>query len=202
RESLKLLQPASRVPLLLRQIPIFKNEIIAGFIDLALERAYVYREHAPSEVITLDGDGLDARLKDARFSMLETLADHDDELMEQLLADIPPPRDRVFDDLAKELRDGVVCPVLMGVATRTNGVLRLLKALRHEAPGVAATAKRLGVKTNGDAVAMVLKTFHTTHGGKLSVGRVLQRPIGEGVTLSSPSDGGGRVPGGRELLGR
>ena len=202
RESLKLLQPASRAPLLLRQIPIFKNEIIAGFIDLALERAYVYREHAPSEVITLDGDGLDARLKDARFSMLETLADHDDELMEQLLADIPPPRDRVFDDLAKELRDGVACPVLMGVATRTNGVLRLLKALRHEAPGVAATAKRLGVKTGGDAVAVGLKTFHTTHGGKLSVARVLNGQIGDGVTLSSPSAEAGRVSGVAKLLGQ
>ena len=78
--------------------------------------------------------------------MLEKLADHDDELMEQLLADIPPPRDKVFDDLAKELRDGLVVPVLMGVATRTNGVLRLLKALRHEAPNVETTAKRLGVK--------------------------------------------------------
>src|SRR6266404_2316411 len=76
RESLKLLQPASRVPLLLRQIPIFKNEIITGFVDLALERAFVYREHAPSEVITLDGEALDSQ-KDARFSMLETLADHD-----------------------------------------------------------------------------------------------------------------------------
>ena len=202
RESLKLLQPASRAPLLLRQIPIFKNEIIAGFIDLALERAYVYREHAPSEVITLDGDGLDTRLKDARFSMLETLADHDDELMEQLLADIPPPRDRVFDDLAKELRDGVACPVLMGVATRTNGVLRLLKALRHEAPGVAATAKRLGVKTGGDAVAVGLKTFHTTHGGKLSVARVLNGQIGDGVTLSSPSAEAGRVSGVAKLLGQ
>jgi len=202
RESLKLLQPASRAPLLLRQIPIFKNEIIAGFIDLALERAYVYREHAPSEVITLDGDGLDARLKDARFSMLETLADHDDELMEQLLADIPPPRDRVFDDLAKELRDGVACPVLMGVATRTNGVLRLLKALRHEAPGVTATAKRLGVKTSGDAVAVGLKTFHTTHGGKLSVARVLNGQIGDGVTLSSPNAEAGRVSGVAKLLGQ
>ncbi|HKD30189.1 MAG TPA: elongation factor G [Xanthobacteraceae bacterium] len=202
RESLKLLQPASRAPLLLRQIPIFKNEIIAGFIDLALERAYVYREHAPSEVITLDGDGLDTRLKDARFSMLETLADHDDELMEQLLADIPPPRDRVFDDLAKELRDGVACPVLMGVATRTNGVLRLLKALRHEAPGVTATAKRLGVKTSGDAVAVGLKTFHTTHGGKLSVARVLNGQIGDGVTLSSPNAEAGRVSGVAKLLGQ
>jgi len=115
RESLKLLQPASRVPLLLRQIPIWKNEIITGFVDLALERAFVYREHAASEMIALEGDELSSE-KDARFTMLETLADHDDELMEQLLADIPPPRDRVFDDLAKELRDGLVCPVLIGVA--------------------------------------------------------------------------------------
>ena len=172
RESLKLLQPASRVPLLLRQIPIWNNEIVTGFVDLALERAYVYKEHAPSEVVKID----DTDHKDARFSMLETLADHDDELMEQLLADIPPPRDRVFDDLAKELRDGLVCPVLIGVATRTNGVLRLLKALRHESPGVASTAKRLGVKAGGDAVVTVLKTFHTTHGGKLSVARVLNGP--------------------------
>ena len=94
--------------------------------------------------------------------MLETLADHDDELMEQLLEDIQPPRDKVFDDLAKELRERLVCPVLLGVATRANGVLRLLKALRHEAPGIAETAERLGVKAGNDAVALVLKTFHTT----------------------------------------
>jgi len=201
RESLKLLQPASRVPLLLRQIPIWKNEIITGFVDLALERAFVYKEHAASEVINLEGDELNSE-KDARFSMLETLADHDDELMEQLLADIPPPRDRVFDDLAKELRDGLVVPVLIGVATRTNGVLRLLKALRHEAPGIAATAKRLGVKPNGDAVATVLKTFHTTHGGKLSVARVLNGQIGDGVTLNSPSEEAGRVSGVAKMVGQ
>jgi elongation factor G len=194
RESLKLLQPASRVPLLLRQLPIWKNEIVTGFVDLALERAFVYKEHAPSEMIRLE-DGAAGQEKDARFSMLETLADHDDELMEQLLADIPPPRDRVFDDLAKELRDGMVCPVLIGVATRTNGVLRLLKALRHEAPGIATTTKRLGVKPGGDAVAVVLKTFHTTHGGKLSVARVLNGQVGDGVTLNSPAEEAGRVSG-------
>jgi elongation factor G len=200
RESLKLLQPASRRPLLLRQIPIWKNEIITGFVDLALERAFVYREHAASEVIALEGDELSTE-KDARFTMLETLADHDDELMEQLLADIPPPRDRVFDDLAKELRDGLVCPVLIGVATRTNGVLRLLKALRHEVPSIAPTAKRLGVKAGGDTVATVLKTFHTTHGGKLSVVRVLNGHVGDGVTLSSPTEEAGRVSGVAKMIG-
>jgi len=128
-ETLPLLQPASRKPLVLRQIPIWQKDIVTGFVDLALERAHVYKEHAPSEVVPLEGESLD-RSKEARFSMLEKLADHDDALMEQLLEDIPPPRDKVFDDLAKELRDGLVVPVLMGVASRTNGVLRLLKAAR------------------------------------------------------------------------
>jgi elongation factor G len=201
RDTLKLLQPASRVPLLLRQIPIWSGEIVSGFTDLALERAYVYREHAPSEVIDLTGEDLD-REKEARFQMLETLADHDDELMEQLLEDIPPPRDKIFDDLAKELRERQVCPVLLGVATRTNGVLRLMKALRHEAPDGGETAKRLGVNANGEAVAYVLKTMHTAHGGKMSIARVLSGQIGDGVTLSSPEREAGRVSGVFKLMGQ
>jgi elongation factor G len=201
-DVLPLLQPASRCKLLLRQLPTFSGESINGFVDLALERAFVYKEHAPSEVVTLDGDVL-SREKTARFSMLETLADHDDELMEQLLEDIQPPRDKVFDDLAKELREGLVCPVLLGSATRTNGVLRLLKALRHEAPGVEATVKRLGLKTAGnDAAAFVMKTLHTAHGGKMSVARVLAGTIAEGAQLVGPSDIADRVAGVFKLFGQ
>ncbi|HEY6861343.1 MAG TPA: elongation factor G [Pseudolabrys sp.] len=201
RETIKLLQPASRVPLLLRQIPIWNGDIIAGFVDLALERAYVYKEHAPSEIIELKGEDLD-RKKEARFTMLETLADHDDQLMEQLLEDIEPPRDKVFDDLSKELRDRIVCPVLLGVATLSNGVLRLLKALRHESPGVSETAQRLGVKVGNEALALVLKTFHTTHGGKMSVVRLLAGQVGDGTTLTTSTGDAGRVSGVFKLMGQ
>ena len=201
RETLKLLQPASRVPLLLRQIPIWNGDLIAGFVDLALERAFVYKEYAPSEIVELKGEDLD-REKEARFTMLETLADHDDELMEQLLEDIQPPKDKVFDDLAKELRDRIVCPVLLGCATRSNGVLRLLKALRHEAPTIAETAERLGVKAGSEAVALVLKTFHTTHGGKLSAVRLLAGTAGDGVTFNTPTGEAGRVAAVFKLMGQ
>ena len=201
RETIKLLQPASRLPLLLRQIPIWKGDLIAGFVDLALERAYVYKEYAPSEIVDLKGEDAD-REKEARFTMLETLADHDDELMEQLLEDIQPPRDKVFDDLAKELRARDVCPVLIGVASRSNGVLRLLKALRHEAPGVEETAARLGVKADGDAVALVLKTFHTTHGGKMSVARLLAGQAGDGTTFHTAEGEAGRVSGVFKVMGQ
>src|SRR3984957_7391568 len=172
-DVLKLLQPASRTKLIMRQIPTFSGDLITGFVDVALERPFVYKEHAAAEVFPPEGDTADTE-KAARFSMLETLADHDDELMEQLLEDIQPPRDKVFDDLTRELRDGLVCPVMMGTATRTNGILRLLKALRHESPGIAETVKRLGVKGgNNDGVAFVLKTLNTGHGGKMSIARVL-----------------------------
>jgi len=201
RETIKLLQPASRVPLLLRQIPIWNGDIISGFVDLALERAFVYKEHAPSEIIELKGEDA-SREKEARFTMLETLADHDDQLMEQLLEDIEPPRDKVFDDLSKELRERQVCPVLLGVATRSNGVLRILKALRHEAPGVDETSKRLGVKGGSEAVAVVLKTFHTTHGGKMSIARLLQGQTGDGTTFNTPEKEAGRVSGVFKVMGQ
>src|SRR5438045_4308741 len=54
--ALALLQPASRSKLLLRQVPTFNGEIVTGFVDLALERAFVYKEHAPSQVVPLEGD--------------------------------------------------------------------------------------------------------------------------------------------------
>jgi elongation factor G len=186
RDIVPMLQPASTRPLVLRQIPIWENEIVTGFIDLALERAFVYREHAASEVMAIP-DTLAEREKEARFSMLEKLADYDDELMEQLLEDVPPPRDKVFDDLSKEFTDGLICPVLMGSAENGNGILRLLKALRHEAPFVQATARRLGV-AKAPSCAFVAKTFHTAHGGKLSLARVLTGTFADGTTVYGGAD--------------
>jgi elongation factor G len=186
RDIVPMLQPASVKPLVLRQLPIWQNDIVTGFIDLALERAFVYREHAPSEVVAIPNDLADLE-KDARFSMLEKLADYDDALMEQLLEDVPPPRDRVFDDLSKELRDGLICPVLLGSAENGHGILRLLKALRHEAPFVEVTVKRLGVDKTSSC-AFVAKTFHTAHGGKLSLARVLTGSFADGLTVYGGAD--------------
>lgn len=182
RETLALLQQASRTPLLLRQIPLWKDGIVRGFIDLALERAFIYREHAPSEVVELPGDeGM--REREARYAMLERLADYDDELMEDLISDIEPPRDRIFDDLSRELRERHVVPVLIGSAEHGNGVTRLLKALRHEAPGLAETRSRLGLPEDGPPLAQVMKTLHMGQGGKLSIARVLRGAFHEGDTV-------------------
>src|SRR4029078_13578329 len=67
--------------------------------------------------------------------------------------------------------------------------------LRHEAPGVADTAKRLGVPSQKEALAYVLKTVHLQHGGKLSLVRVLAGLLEDGATLHSSSGETGRVSG-------
>ena len=201
RDTLATLQQASAAPLILRHIPIDQNGTVTGYIDLALERAFVYREHAPSEVIDMADDAR-ARKAEARFAMLEKLADYDDGLMEQLLEDIEPEREKVFADLVIEMRSGLICPVLIGAAEHGNGVGRLLKAIRHEAPSIADTRARLKVPAGNDAIVQVMKTLHTTHGGKLSVARVLSGAIGDGAELMGPDGPVGRVSGVFRLLGQ
>lgn len=202
RDTLKMLQPASSAPLLLRQIPLRKGETVIGSIDLALERAYVWRDFAESEVTEIPDDEK-AREVEARYSMLETLADHDDLLMEQLLEEKEPPRDEVFDDLAADFREGTVVPVLIGTAEKGNGVLRLLKTIRHDAPDVAATRTRLGVDDAAGTVIQVMKTVHTPHGGKLSISRILSGSVGDGAELSiAGSSASVKVSGIYRMLGK
>ena len=181
RDLLEALQPLSAAPLIARQIPIREGDAITGFVDLALERAFVYRKQDNAEVVAMP-DGIKARETDARFKMLETLADYDDELMEQLLSDRQPDRDKVFADLVTEMQEGLIVPVLLGSAENGNGIMRLLKALRHEAPFVERTARRLKLE-NAKSAAQVLKTVHTAHGGKVSLVRVLAGEFGEGTQV-------------------
>ena len=200
RDTLKLLQPVSEKPLLLRQIPLRSDGVVTGSIDLALERAYIYQPHAESQVTEIP-DEEKAREVEARFAMLETLADHDDTLMEQLLEDIEPPQDEIFSDLTSDLRQGLVIPVLIGAAETGNGVLRLLKTIRHDSPGVDQTRERAGVSSGNGSVSNVIKTVHTPHGGKLSIVRVLAGELSDGDELFGPEGNTMRISGMYRMIG-
>jgi len=192
RALLASLQEVSDRPLLLRQIPIWDHGVATGFIDLALERAYAYRHHAASEVVDISDF---AREKEARFQMLEKLADYDEHLMEELLGDIDPQRDEVFGGLRRELSEGLVVPVLIGSAEADNGVRRLLKAMRHDVPQVDAAAGRAKLAGGNDTVVQVLKTMHGGHGGKLSLVRVLRGSLKDGAVLHGEGGREGRIGG-------
>jgi elongation factor G len=193
RDTLATLQEVAPKPLVLRQIPIWENGIAVGFVDLALERAHVYREHAASEVIEMKNE-VQAREGEARFQMLETLADYNEHLMEELLSDISPPNDEVFADLERDLAEGHIVPVFIGSAERDNGVRRLLKAFRHETQEVDQAVARLGA-VQGEMALHVMKTYHTGHGGKLSLARVLSGQVKDGMVLYRSNGDEARVSG-------
>jgi len=180
RDLLSALQPMSVSPLIARQIPIRDGESISGFVDLALEYAFKYQPGKPSERIDIPSE-LQDREAQARTQMLEQLADHDDELLEQLLMDQAPTREKVLQDLARETGDNLGVSVLFGSANSSWGVRRLLKAMRHEAPPPQNAADRLGVS---DPSMYVFKIVHGSI-GRLALSRVLGGRIAEGPDLKT-----------------
>ena len=185
RELIALLQPMSREPLVLRQIPIREGETVSGYIDLALERAYRYRPGAESELIAIP-EAVAEREQADRVKLLETLADFDDVLMEALLMDEEPDRQTVMADLAQDTAENKVVPVVLGSALTGGGMRRLLKMLRHEAPAPDAAAGRLGV--SGGSALHVFKIANAGAMGRLALGRVLGGGLAEGDELAVGGD--------------
>jgi len=179
-QLLEALEPCSSAALVARQIPIAKGDGVAGFIDLALDRAYHYRQGKASEQQPIADEMKDAETT-ARFHMLEQLADHDDDLLEQLLEDKQPDPSLVFGDLKRETAQGLIVPVMFGSAINSFGVRRLLKSLRHDTPPPAQTAERLGI--HAPAVE-VFKVCNETSVGRLAVGRVFGATLAEGAELT------------------
>jgi elongation factor G len=126
----------------------------------------------------------------ARRQMLERLADQDDSLLEQLIADVVPPPGVLYEQLARALREDRLVPVFIGSAEQGLGLLRLLKGLRHEVPGVEETRTRLGISASGGPLVQPFKTWHLPHVGKQSLARIWRGTVADGSTL-----GGGRVSG-------
>ena len=191
---LAALAPVSATPLVARQLPILSDEQVTGFVDLALERAFVYRSGQASEVVDLSPELANLEV-DARFHMLEQLADFDDDLMEQLLSDAQPSRDLVFADLVREMNESLITPVFFGSALNGFGLRRLLKALRHETPQPDRAADRLGLGSPSVAGAYVVKTAHAGQAGKLAYARVFGAPLADGADLTMPGGGHARAGG-------
>ncbi|MEO8669646.1 MAG: elongation factor G, partial [Bauldia sp.] len=196
RDMLAALQSVSTRKLVLRQVPIRRptndgGEETVGYVDLVSERAYRYKSSGASDLIEMPAEIL-PRESEARRELLETLSEFDDTLLEQLIEDVAPEKSLIYRDLHDEFGADQIVPVLLGAGDRENGVRRLLKALRHDTPFAAETAKRRSFGGNGvikgTAVAECFKVVHQSHAGKLSLCRVWSGTLSEGQAL-----GGHRV---------
>lgn len=203
RDTLGALQTVSSRKLVLRQVPIRKptsdgGEETIGYVDLVSERAYHYKASGASDLIEMPAEVL-PRETEARREMLETLSEFDDQLLEQLIEDVAPEKSLIYRDLHDEFGADQIAPVLIGAGDRENGVRRLLKALRHDAPFVEETAKRRDLPSNGVALAECFKVLHQAHAGKLSLCRVWSGKLNEGQSLGGQRIGSLFRPFGQRL---
>ncbi|GCL59891.1 elongation factor G [Microcystis aeruginosa] len=190
-EVLQALKSVSSRPLVPQQYPIRQNNETIGFIDLINEQAYHYHPNSPADPVPLP-DHLKEEEQIARQEMLETIAEFDDHLLEELLEDINPSREEILQDLKQELGADQIVPVFFGMAERDYGVRHLLTALVEEAPAPTITANRRGLDpgADGDAVVQILKTYFTPQGGRLSLGRIWQGTLNDGMALNGVRIGG------------
>ncbi len=202
-QVLHALCSVSSRPLVPHQYPIGRGGNLTGFIDLVTEQAFQYHPGAAPDPVEFPIDLKNEESK-ARQAMLETLADFDDHLLEELLDDIDPSQEEILQDLRLELGADLIVPVFFGVADCDFGVRPLLEALAREAPEPFLTAHRRGMPPQDPAVhdrpeviAQVLKTYYTPQGGKLSLVRVWQGTITDGMSLN-----GVRVSGMYRLMGQ
>ncbi|WP_413172862.1 elongation factor G [Anabaena azotica] len=188
-ETLNALKAVSSRPLVLHQYPIMQGEQLTGFIDMVSEQAYQYHAGAPADPIPFPEE-LKAEEHQARAEMLEALANFDDHLLEELLEDIEPPQEEIIKDLKLELGADLVVPVFFGVAEQDFGVRPLLEALLREAPEPETTMERRLQTISDTPLAQVLKTFYTPQGGKISLVRVWQGTLTDGIVLNGVRAGG------------
>jgi elongation factor G len=190
-DVLQALKSVSSRPLVPQQYPICQGESLVGFIDLVTEQAYQYHAGSPADPIPLPGDLRDEE-QVTRQEMLETLADFDDHLLEELMEEIEPPREEIVQDLKQELGADLIVPVFFGVAEQDYGVRPLLDALVKEAPAPALTAERRGLTPSdqNETIVQVLKTYFTQQGGRLSLARIWQGTLTEGMALNGIRPGG------------
>lgn len=181
RDLLEALQGVSARKLVLREVPIREADHVTGYVDLVSERAYKFKPGETSDLISIPGD-MEDREHEARQELLESLADFDDSLLEQLLEDTVPDKGEIYEQLSKDLAGDLIVPVFLGAAEQMSGVQRLMKALRHETPGPEKTRARLG-GASGEPLVQIFKTFHMPHTGKTSLARVWGGSVKDGMNL-------------------
>ncbi|MEQ8294427.1 MAG: elongation factor G [Roseovarius sp.] len=185
-EVIASLQVYCRHGIALRQVPIRVDGQIVGAVDLISERAWQYQEGKPSALVEIP-DSVASREQEAREHLLEALADFDDGLMEQLIEDKQPLTEDVYHTATSVLQHHDLVPALMGSAEHRNGMLRLMKSLRHEAPGVEVACERLS--EGAKPVAVGLLADHVKHLGKTVMIRALGDGVGNGKSLGGKAVG-------------
>ena len=182
------------------QIPIGSEANFKGIVDLIKMKAYTYSDNGK----VVEGE-IPQDLKDTaesiRESMVETIVEADDALMERYLEGESLTDEEVKSALKKGILARTIIPVLCGSATRDIGIDLLMNALIDSMPSPAARGSRKGIDPKSKSEierspdpdapfsAFVFKTIADPFAGRLSIMRIVSGKLeGDGNFYNSKKE--------------
>ncbi|HYM81573.1 MAG TPA: elongation factor G [Candidatus Limnocylindria bacterium] len=184
-------------------LPMFAGEQFQGLIDLIEMKAITYHEESQGTTFDIHDIPRDlvAAADAARHRLLESIAEHDEQLLDNYLHEKP----YTSEDLRRALRNGTVqnkiTPVLCGSAFKNKGVQRLLDAVVDLLPSPIdmppiqgqelETFQHVTRKPSVDEpfAALAFKIMTDPHVGKLTFFRVYSGAVKTGDTVMNAASG-------------
>ena len=166
------------------QIPIGREAEFRGIVDLIEMNALVYQDELGTDFEIVDiPEELRPQADEYRLKLVESIADHDDHLLETYLEgrEITPAHLR--EVIRQATLDISITPVLCGSAFKNKGVQPLMDAIIDFLPSPLDIPPVVGIKPNGDEAsrpadddapfsALAFKVAVDSHVGKLTYFRV------------------------------
>ena len=175
------------------QFPIGSAENFRGIVDLLEGEALLFHDNGDGgyERQAIPDDLAD-ECESYRRALIESIAEHNEELLMRYLDDQPISNEELVSELHDCVDDGSVVPLLCGAADGNFGVTPLLEAIARHLPTAAervetATSDAGEVQLNADpdapTAALVFKSISDPHVGRLSLIRVFAGSISAHDTL-------------------
>jgi elongation factor G len=192
------------------QLPIGAEAEFDGVIDLIEMRAHIWKgdDGRHWETTDIPADMLE-KATEWRSSMLEVLADSDEQIMEKYLEESEISAGEIHAAIRVGIRNLDFTPVLCGTAFKNKGVQPLLDAVVAYLPSPADLPAISGFKPGDEDVllsrppedaapfaALAFKIMSDPHVGKLTYFRVYSGHASQGDAILNTTDGK------KERLGR
>jgi len=191
-------------------LPMFVGEQFQGIVDLIEMKAITYHDDSQGstfEVHDIPRD-LQAKAEETRFHLLETVAEFDEQLLDDYLHEKPYTSEDLMRAVRKGTLAGQIHPVLCGSAFKNKGVQRLLDAVVQFLPSppdmppvqghTTDTFERVTRKPSDDEpfAGLAFKIMTDPYVGKLTFFRVYSGVIRTGDQVLNS------VTGNKERIGR
>jgi elongation factor G len=161
------------------QVPIGSEENLRGLVRVASERAYVYSGDSPTGQPTQLPDDVADLVHDAHTSLIETVVESDDEMMEAYFEGTEPNRDQIVNAIHHGILSGEIHPVLVTSADKLIGIDTLLEFILDYGPNPLERpvpplieGDPLEPSVDGPVLAYVFKTFSDPFVGRISLFRI------------------------------